>query len=198
MEELPSLQRLIRQLQRLPYLASKNVYRVAQHFLELSESQREDFCRILLDSCNGLCRCPVCWAWSEKSSGCMFCNVSRRDASLLCVVESWHDLQAIEQTGVFKGMYHVLGGVLSPLDGIGPDDLSIEQLKKRIDGSVKEVILAINQSPEGDATSALLARSLKSSGVVVTCLARGLPVGIALEYSDRLTLNKALLDRRIF
>jgi recombination protein RecR len=128
----------------------------------------------------------------------MFCNTLSRDSSLICVVESWYDLQAVEQTGVFKGMYHVLGGVLSPLDGVGPDDLSIRQLKQRVNGSVKEVILAINQTPEGDATSMLIARELRASSVVVTCLARGLPVGASLEYSDRLTLNKALLDRRTF
>ncbi len=198
MDGLPSLNRLIRQLQKLPYLASKNVFRVSQYFLELSPAQRDEFCRVLLESCQALRPCPVCCAWSEVERGCLFCDVSSRDHSIICVVESWYDLQAIEQTGVYKGLYHVLGGVLSPLDGVGPGDLSIQKLQERVASGVKEVVLALNQTPEGEATAAYLARLLKPKSILVTCLARGLPVGASLEYSDRLTLNKALLDRRVF
>ncbi|HAU30155.1 MAG: Recombination protein RecR [candidate division TM6 bacterium GW2011_GWF2_43_17] len=198
MDGLPSLNRLIRQLQRLPYLASKNVYRVSQYFLELSTAQREEFCRILLESCQSLRPCPICCAWSEVGSGCLFCDASTRDRSIICVVESWYDLQAIEHTGVYKGLYHVLGGVLSPLDGIGPNELLLDKLQSRVGSTVKEVVLALNQTPESDATAAFIARLLKVSDVLVTCLARGLPVGASLEYSDRLTLNKALLERRMF
>ncbi len=198
MDGLPSLSRLIRQLQRLPYLATKNVYRVSQYFLELSPAQREEFCRVLLESCQALRPCPVCCAWSEVDKGCLFCDAPARDHSIICVVESWYDLQAIEQTGVYKGLFHVLGGVLSPLDGIGPGELSVEKLQKRVPGAVKEVVIALNQTPEGEATAAFIARLLKGTGVLVTCLARGLPVGASLEYSDRLTLNKALLERRVF
>lgn len=199
MEGLPSLNRLVRQLQRLPYLASKNVYRVAQHFLDLSPVEREDFCRILLESCNSIVPCAECCAWSEASQGCLFCNSDTRDRSTICVVESWYDLYAVEQTGVYKGLYHVLGGVLSPLDGVGPEDLSIEKLRFRLQsGLVKELVLAINQTTEGEATSSFVARQFKQSDLLITCLARGLPVGASLEYTDRLTLNKALIERRSF
>jgi recombination protein RecR len=122
----------------------------------------------------------------------------RRDQSIICVVETWQEVFAIEKTNGYMGVYHVLGGVISPLDGIGPEDLTIEQLIQRVANDNKEIILALNQTPEGEATAALLAQKLKKSGVAVSCIARGLPVGSSLGTMDRVTIYKALAERRPF
>lgn len=115
------------------------------------------------------------------------------------MVETWHDLLAVEKTGGYKGAYHVLGAALSPLEGIGPEHLSVAQLRSRLDnGTCREIILACNQTPEGDATASYVARSLDGTEVAISRLARGLPVGATLEYMDKLTLNKALSERRVF
>jgi recombination protein RecR len=114
------------------------------------------------------------------------------------VVETWQELLAIEKTGGYRGVYHVLGGVISPLEGIGPENLTINQLLNRVHEGATELILAMNQTPEGEATSAFIASKLKGKSVVISCLARGIPVGSSLEYMDRLTLHKALSERRPF
>lgn len=205
MDGLPTLQQLLRQLQRVPYLSSKNLYRVAHYFLSLPPEQLELFCRSLRETQVNLTRCNRCCSWQERSAGCLFCDAPKRDHSVICVVETWYDLTAIERSGSYNGEYHVLGGALSPLDGIGPEDLSIKLLVERIEGaeerpagSFSEVILALNQTPEGEATAALVARALRGKSVALTCLARGMPVGSTLEFMDRLTLNKALSERRNF
>lgn len=201
MEGLPTLQQLLRQLQRVPYLASKNLYRVAQHFLALPPEQLELFCRALREAQVNLTRCERCCAWRERTAGCLFCDAPKRDHTVICVVETWYDLTAIERSGGYNGEYHVLGGVLSPLDGIGPEDLSLDVLIHRVDQSKDrswEIILAMNQTPEGEATAMFVARALRDKPVKVTCLARGMPVGSTLEFMDRLTLNKALTERRKF
>lgn len=202
MDGLPTLQQLLRQLQRVPYLASKNLYRVAQHFLSLPPEQLELFCRALREAQVNLAQCERCCAWRERTAGCLFCDSPKRDHTVICVVETWYDLTAIERSGGYNGEYHVLGGALSPLDGIGPEDLSVEILTERLtDGSANksiEIILAMNQTPEGEATAVFVARALRGKPVTVTCLARGMPVGSTLEFMDRLTLNKALSERRNF
>lgn len=200
MDGLPTLQQLLRQLQRVPYLASKNLYRVAQHFLSLPPEQLELFCRVLREAQVNLTRCERCCAWRERTAGCLFCDSPKRDHSVICVVETWYDLTAIERSGGYNGEYHVLGGALSPLDGIGPEDLSVEVLEARIGQETKfrEIILAMNQTPEGEATAVFVSRALRGKPVTVTCLARGMPVGSTLEFMDRLTLNKALSERRDF
>ncbi|MCL5436968.1 MAG: recombination mediator RecR [Candidatus Dependentiae bacterium] len=205
MEGLRTLQQLLRQLQRVPYLASKNLYRVAQHFLSLTPEQLDLFCRALKEAQVNLVRCDRCCAWRERTSGCLFCDAPGRDHGIICVVETWYDLTAIERSGAYNGEYHVLGGALSPLDGIGPEDLSVQQLVARLDGAGtqdagkrREIILAMNQTPEGEATAAFVARALRGMEVAITCLARGMPVGSTLEFMDRLTLNKALSERRNF
>jgi recombination protein RecR len=198
-EEIPSLAQLLKVVQQVPCLASRNIYRVAAHFLQMDEKKLEQFCNVLSMAQRRVTQCPTCFAWQEFDRGCPFCSSKKRDQSVVCVVETWHELFSIEKTGGYQGVYHVLGGVICPLDGVGPDDLTISQLIQRVEtGEVKELILAMNQTPEGEATSAFLAHSLKGKAVALSCLARGIPVGSSLEYMDRLTLYKALSERRPF
>jgi len=196
--KLPPLKQMLKQLQQVPYLASKNLYRVAVHFLDMDSQQLEQFCQSLADAKRKLEQCTLCFAWKEKIAGCLFCTDKRRDQTLVCVVECWQDLLAIEKTGGYKGVYHVLGGSICPLDGIGPEQLSVEPLVQRASGDVKEVILALNQTPEGGATSLYISQKLKPTAVAVSCLAQGLPVGSSLEYMDKLTVYKALSGRQPF
>ncbi|MBM18154.1 MAG: recombination protein RecR [Epsilonproteobacteria bacterium] len=197
-EKLPTVKRLMRQLQQVPFLASKNMYRVMSYFLKLDNERIDQLCRVLQDIKKDVSFCNRCFVWQETSLGCLFCDDSHRDQSQICVVESWQELLVIERTEGYRGLYHVLGGVISPLDGIGPSDLYIEQLINRITSGVSEVILAMNQTPEGEATAAFVARKLKGTAVKVSCLAKGVPIGSNLEFIDRLTVSKALADRKPF
>jgi len=198
LENIPSLHNLLRCLQQVPYLASKNLHRVATHFLTMDEKQLTQFCEILRASKKNILRCPTCFSWKEKQSQCVFCKDAKRDQSLVCVVETWQELLSIEKTGGYGGVYHVLCGVICPLEGIGPEDLTIEPLVKRVDSGVTEIILATNQTPEGEATAAYIAKKLKGKSVTLSCLARGIPVGSSLEFMDRLTVYKAISERRPF
>lgn len=197
LEQLPSLNKLIRQLQKVPYLASKNLYRVATYFLQMDDEEIKQFCALLLEAHSNMVRCPICCVWQEKDRMCQFCSSHRRDQATVCVVASWQDLLSIEKSGAFTGVYHLLGGVLSPLDGIGPEQLTIELLLKRVD-VVKELIFAFNQTPEGETTAAYIADKFKHTSVKITCLAQGMPVGSSLEFMDRLTVYKALAQRKEF
>jgi recombination protein RecR len=165
----------------------------------MSPEHMEQFCKALDSAKKKLAQCTNCFFWREISGACMFCASSKREQDVLCVVESWQEIIAIEKTKGYNGMYHVLGGAISPLDGINVEDLTIEQLLNRVfAGNIKEVILATNQTPEGEATATYIARKLKDTSVLVSCLARGLPVGSFLEGMDRLTVFKALSERRPF
>ncbi len=197
-EQLPTLNNLLKHLQRVPYLASKNVYRVATHFLHMNRGQLEQFCAHLLATHEQLTKCPTCCWWQEKNGTCLFCSSNKRDKKIICIVESWHDVLAIERAGAFQGVYHVLGGLLNPLEGIGPQQLSINALITRIELGVQEIIFAFNQTPEGDATAAYIATKLANSHVKCSCLAQGIPVGASLEFTDRLTIYKALAQRNEF
>ncbi|TET05962.1 recombination protein RecR [Candidatus Dependentiae bacterium] len=197
-DDLPSLVRLLRGLQQVPYLASKNIYRVASHFLNMDQARLKQFCEMLLEVRNNIIHCSNCFALCEANRDCPYCSSSRRDQGIICVVETWQELLVIEKTGGYGGVYHVLGGAICPLDGVGPENLTIEQLIMRIDDSVKEVILATNQTPEGEATASYIASKLKAKSVLISCLARGIPVGSSLEYMDRITVYKALSERRPF
>lgn len=198
-DKLPTLARLVQQLQQMPYLASKNLYRFTNHVLTMDENRVRQLCDAILKAKQGIMPCETCYAWQEKAQPCLFCGSAKRDQTLVCVVQTWQDLVAIEQTSGYHGVYHVLGGVIYPLEGVGPEDLTIEPLIARVQSStISEIILATNQTPEGEATAAYIARKLKPSGVKVSCLARGVPVGSSLEYMDRLTVMKALSERRIF
>ncbi|HLC06723.1 MAG TPA: recombination mediator RecR [Candidatus Babeliales bacterium] len=199
LEELPTLAHLLKVLQQVPYLASKNLYRVTAHFLEMQPQQIAQFCASLQAAKERLKKCSTCFYWQEIASMCIFCSSAKRDQTIVCVVETWQEILAIEKTKGYLGVYHVLGGSISPLEGIGPEDLTIDALVDRVGNEIiKEVILATNQTPEGEATATYIARKLKGKDIVISCLARGLPVGSSLEGMDRLTVFKALSDRRPF
>jgi len=199
LHELPTLSHLLKVLQQVPYLASKNLYRVAAHFLEMEPQQIAQFCATLESAKKKLKKCDVCFYWQEVGATCVFCSSAQRDQTIVCVVETWQEILAIETTRGYVGMYHVLGGSVSPLEGIGPEDLTIDSLIARAEnGVVKELILATNQTPEGEATATYIARKLKGKSIAISCLARGLPVGSSLEGMDRLTVFKALSERRPF
>jgi recombination protein RecR len=199
MEQLPSLQNLLKFLQQVPYLASKNLYRVAHHFLEMNPERRAQFIAAFQHACEQTQKCDTCCSWREKDRACYWCTNARRNQRIICVIETWHDLCAIERAGGYQGTFHVLGGVLSPLDGVGPEDLAIDALVKRVtQGTVEEVILAMNPTLEGESTALFIARKLKDCGVRITCLSRGLPTGWLLESMDKLTVGKAVADRRVF
>lgn len=198
-KELPTVARLLQHLQRIPYLASKNVYHVVEYFLRLRPDQIEQLCLLLAEVKKKVGQCDTCFAWHEYVLGCTFCMSTTRDKSLVCVVETWQELLSIERTNGYTGVYHVLGGVISPLDGVGPEHLTINQLLKRVETSaITEVVLATNQTPEGEATAAFIATKLASKSVKLSCLARGLPVGSSLDAMDRITVYKALSERRAF
>lgn len=197
-EHSSHFKQLLKSLQQVPYLASKNIYRVANYFLSLDEEKIEQFCKAVQRAKQNIVHCPQCFTWNEKEQPCFFCASTKRDKSVICVVETWQELISIEKTGGFQGLYHVLGGAISPLEGIGPEDLTINVLIERIKEPVAEVILATNQTPEGEATAAFIANKLKNNSAKVSCLARGIPVGSTLEYMDRVTVFKALSERRPF
>ena len=197
-DKLPPLVQLLKNLQQVPYLASKNIYRVASHFLLMDYAKAEQFCTIILEAKKKLTQCITCFSWQEKERECLFCSAVNRNRNVICVVETWQELLAIEKTGGYSGVFHILGGVICPLEGIGVEDLTIVNLVKRVDEGASEVILALNQTPEGEATAAYIANKLKGKPVVISCLARGLPVGSSLESMDRLTVYKALSERRPF
>jgi len=196
--QLPTLQGAVKQLQQVPFLASKNLYRVLSHFLEMDQAKLDAFCAALQAAKKNLIPCVRCYVWQERNQKCLFCDNDKRDRSTICVVETWQELLAIERTEGYKGLYHVLGGNICPLDGVGPEDLTILPLIDRIDEGIEEVILAMNQTPEGEATSAYIVQKLSLKNIKVSCLAKGVPVGSTLEFIDRLTMFKALTDRRPF
>ena len=187
---------LIQQLARLPGVGEKTAARLAFHILRAPPSYAEELARAILELRQRLRQCSVCFQLTETDP-CSICADDRRDGALLCVVASPQDLMAIERTGAFRGRYHVLHGVLSPLDGIGPDELRIQPLLGRLGGrEVHEVILATSPNVEGDATALYLARLIKPLGIRVSRIASGVPIGGELEYADGVTLNRALEGRR--
>jgi recombination protein RecR len=193
-----SLQSLINALERLPGIGPKSASRLAFYFLRAPEEVAQDLSEALANLKANTTLCQECFNITEAGrEHCEICESSQRDGSLVCVVEEALDVLALERTGGYKGKYHVLQGVLSPIEGIGPDDLKIKQLAARVArGEIKEVILATNPSMEGDATALYLRGQLEPLGVRVTRLARGLPVGGDLEYADQNTLLRALSGRQ--
>lgn len=190
-----SLERLISALAKLPGLGRKSAARLAYHLLRADPSFVRGLAAELVALRERIRPCRICGAYTEADH-CRICTDPTREPSNVCVVEQPQDVETIEATGEFRGRYHVLMGVLSPLDGIGPEDLRIDRLLQRVrDEGVREVIVATNPTVEGEATALLLARQLRSLGVVTSQLAHGLPVGSDLEYSDRLTVSRALRGR---
>jgi recombination protein RecR len=193
-----SIQSVINSLERLPGIGPKSASRLAFYLLRAPDEVSQDLSTALANLKAKTAFCQECFNITEAGREiCEVCESSRRDGSLICVVEEALDVLALERTGGFQGKYHVLQGVLSPIEGIGPDDLKIKQLIARVrNGGVKKVILATNPSMEGDATALYLRQQLEPLGVKVTRLARGLPVGGDLEYADQNTLLRALSGRQ--
>jgi recombination protein RecR len=193
-----SIQSLINSLERLPGIGPKSASRLAFYLLRAPDEVSQDLSAALANLKARTAFCQECFNITEAGRElCEICESSRRDGTLICVVEEALDVLALERTGGFQGKYHVLQGVLSPIEGIGPDDLKIKQLIARVSsGGVKEVILATNPSMEGDATALYLRQHLEPLGAKVTRLARGLPVGGDLEYADQNTLLRALSGRQ--
>ena len=189
------LQRLIEQFERLPGIGSKTAQRLAYFVLNLPEDRAKDFSEAITDAHKKIRRCEICCNFSDKER-CPVCSSPTRDKSTICVVETPRDAVAIEGTGEYKGTYHVLHGVISPLNGIGPDQLCIKQLLSRLNNNeVTEVIMATNPTVEGEATAMYISRLLKPLGIKITRLAYGIPVGGDLEYADDVTLARALEGR---
>ena len=191
-----SLQDLIDALGKLPGIGPKSAQRLAFYFLQSDPASVDQLAKLLIEVKQKVKSCKNCGAVSETDV-CNLCSDQRRDQTSICIVEEAKDISAIEKTREFKGKYHVLGGVISPIDGIGPDQLRIKDLIKRVsDENTNEVIIATNPNLEGEATAAYLVKVLEPTKVLVTRLASGLPVGGELEYADEITLGRALKGRR--
>jgi recombination protein RecR len=191
----PPIERLVAALRRLPGIGEKSATRLAFFLLSAPDALTSELADAILRVKREIVLCEVCFDLTDVSP-CSICRSERRDSGLLCVVEEPSDRAAIERSGAFSGRYHVLGGALSPIDGVGPEDLRIVELEKRVlSGEVREVILATNPSAEGDATAHLIAEQLRSTGVQLTRIARGMPMGGDLEYADRVTVGLSLRNR---
>src|SRR5437868_4756644 len=188
------IRRLVQELARLPGIGEKTATRLAFHLIRGNRQQIQDLAQALLDVTDKIRLCSVCMNMTEGDP-CPMCVDPRRDPETICVVASPSDLIAIDRGGHFRGRYHVLHGLLSPLEGIGPDDIRIAELVRRLDGSVHEVIIATSPSVDGEATAMYIARVVKPLGVKVSRIATGLPVGGELEYSDQATIARALAGR---
>jgi len=187
--------RLIEELHKLPGIGPKTAQRLAYYLMKIPEEQARALAEAILAVKEKVVLCSVCQNFTEADP-CSICQDQGRDRSRICVVEKPMDILAVERTRKYSGLYHVLQGVLSPMEGVGPDDLKIKGLVERLkDGSVKEVILATNPNLEGEATAMYLSRLIAPLGVKVTRLARGLPFGGDLEYADELTMTRALEGR---
>ncbi len=193
-EYLPALEVLIDNFRRLPGIGRKTAVRMAFSLLDFSDGDAEDFASAIIEAKRKIRPCRVCGNISEDGL-CMVCADDKRDRSVICVVEDARAVSALEKVREYHGLYHVLGGAISPMDGIGPDELNIKSLLERLEG-VDEVIIATNPTIEGETTAMYISKLLKPLGVKVTRLAYGVPVGGELEYSDEVTLFRALEGRR--
>lgn len=192
----PSIEKLIESFERLPSIGHKTATRLAFHVLDLGEQETNDFINSIINAKKSLKFCSICYNISDTDP-CPICSSTKRDLSTICVVEDVKDIIAMEKTHEFKGVYHVLHGSISPLNGIGPDDIKIKELLTRLqNNSISEIILATNPRVEGEATAMYLSKLIKPTGIKVTRIAHGIPVGGDLEYTDEITLTKALEGRR--
>jgi recombination protein RecR len=189
-----SLNQLIEEFSRLPGIGHKSAYRLAMYILRLPKDDVVSFSRALVNVKEKMKYCTSCWNFAEQDP-CTICANPKRDRTTICVVEDSNDVYAIEKTHDYRGLYHVLGGTLSPLEGIGPDDLKVKELLARMSPDTGEIILAMNPNIEGEATTIYLTRLLKPLGMQVTRLARGIPIGGDLEFADEATLSRALEGR---
>ena len=190
-----SIEQLAEQFAQLPGIGRKTAQRLALYVLKMSREDVVTMAKALVNVKDKVRYCSVC-ANITETDPCAICSNTKRDRSSICVVEEPHDVLAIEKTNEFRGLYHVLGGALSPLDGIGPEELKIKELLQRLSGStVEEIILALNPNVEGETTTLYLSRLLKPLGMKITRIARGLPVGSDLEFADEATLSRAFEGR---
>ena len=191
-----ALARLVEQFERMPGVGHKSAQRMAFYVLNLKKEDAESFADAILTARDRIHRCSVCCNLTEGEV-CSICSSAERDKSTICVVEDPRDVVAFERTHEYNGLYHVLHGVISPMNGVGPEDITFKELISRLsDNTVKEVIMATNPTVEGEATAMLISRYIKPMGINVSRLAYGVPVGADLEYADEVTLTKALEGRR--
>ena len=192
----PSIEKLIESFEKLPSIGHKTATRLAFHMLNLNEESTKEFINSIIEAKKNLKYCSKCFNITETDP-CPICSSPKRDQSTICVVEDVKDVVAMEKTHEFKGVYHVLHGSISPMNGIGPEDIKIKELLERLrDTDVKEIIIATNPRVEGEATAIYLSKLIKPMGIKVTRIAHGIPVGGDLEYTDEVTLSKALEGRR--
>lgn len=196
MVTIEPIEKLTTQLARLPGIGNKTAQRLAYHILGVPEAQALELADAIIAARRDVHDCPICGTYTDVTP-CAICADEKRDDSVICVVCDPRDVTAMEKTREFSGKYHVLQGVLSPMDGVGPNDIRINELVERVKkGGVREVILATNPDVEGEATASYIARLLKPMGVACTRIAHGIPIGGNLEYTDEVTLAKALEGRR--
>ncbi len=192
----PSIEKLVESFEKLPSIGHKTAVRLAFHMLDATEEETNEFVKSILDAKQNLKYCSKCYNISDTDP-CIICGNPKRDESVICVVEDVKDIIAMEKTHEFKGVYHVLHGSISPMNGIGPDDIKLKELLARLNPEVvKELILATNPRVEGEATAMYISKLVKPLGIKVTRIAHGIPVGGDLEYTDEVTLTKALEGRR--
>ena len=192
----PSIEKLIESFEKLPSIGHKTAVRLAFHMLDLNKEDTNEFINSIINAKANLKYCNNCYNISDTDP-CPICSSPKRDGSVICVVEDVRDIMAMERTHEFKGVYHVLHGTISPMNGIGPEDIKIKELLNRIGSNdIKEIIIATNPRVEGEATAIYLSKIIKPLGIKVTRIAHGIPVGGDLEYTDEITLSKALEGRR--
>jgi len=190
------LAKLITELQKLPSIGMKTAQRIAMHILRMPDEDTKQLGQVIAEVKDQIVYCSICGSIAERDP-CRICNDPQRDHKVVCVVEETDDVIALERTGLFKGIYHVLMGALSPLDGINPEDLRIRELFERINTQdIEEIIMATNPNAQGQATAIYLSRKIKPMGLKITQLAHGLPMGGDIDYVDEVTLGKALEGRR--
>lgn len=192
------IHQLIKRLAKLPGIGEKTAARLALYILRSSKAEAYDLAKSIVNVKETITFCSICHNLTDQNP-CKICTDARRNKEIICVVEEPGDLMALESSGEFKGRYHVLLGVISPLDGVTPDDIRIEELMERLkNGSVKEVILATNPTTNGNATALYLSKLIKPLGIKVTRIAQGIPIGGDIEYTDEVTLRKAMEGRKDF
>ncbi len=191
----PSIEKLIENFEKLPSIGHKTAQRLAFHMLDISNEEAKEFTDAILDAKHNLHLCSKCFNISDTDP-CGICSNVKRDQGTICVVEDVRDIIAIERTHEYKGVYHVLHGSISPMNGVGPDDIKLKELISRITPEIREVIIATNPRVEGEATAMYISKLLKPLGVKISRIAHGIPIGGDLEYTDEITLSKALEGRR--
>lgn len=200
MQQYPSLllEKAVNEFSQLPGIGRKTALRLVLHLLRQSTTQVDNFSNAMVEMKHNIKHCKVCHNISDTDV-CPICSDARRDTTVVCVVENIQDVMAIENTQQFNGLYHVLGGIISPMDGIGPNDLEIESLVERVrSGEIKEIILALASTMEGDTTNFYISRKLKEFDVKLSVIARGISVGDELEYTDEVTLGRSIINRTPF